>query len=104
MGTKNKSKRSKTKARSNDLHNISRPKLSSSKTCSLSPRKKRLRRILVLELNDFVALNNGQKGLIRYIGTVHFGKGEWFGIELTDGSVGRHDGKVGNQRYFKTAS
>ena len=56
------------------------------------------------EVNDYVSLTNKRKGLIRYIGTVHFGNGQWFGIELIDGSIGNHDGKVGKTRYFKTAS
>jgi len=55
-----------------------------------------------LSIDDHVSLTSGQKGYIRYIGRVHFGHGQWFGIELTDGTTGNHDGKVGTKRYFET--
>jgi len=46
-------------------------------------------------------------GHIRYIGTTHFAKGEWCGIELEDddGSTtrGRNNGCIGEHRYFTCA-
>ena len=93
----NKATRSKTNG--NDSNNQSRSRRKVKLSLSQSPAKQKR-----MDLNDYVLLTNKQRGLIRYIGNVHFGKGEWFGIELIDGSIGTHDGKVGNQRYFKTAS
>ncbi|KAG1048805.1 hypothetical protein G6F43_008828 [Rhizopus delemar] len=40
-------------------------------------------------------------GYVRYMGGVHFGKGEWVGVEL-DHRVGNCDGSVDGQRYFTT--
>ncbi|KAI8363901.1 hypothetical protein BD560DRAFT_403851 [Blakeslea trispora] len=42
-------------------------------------------------------------GYVRFIGGVHFGKGEWMGIELDHG-VGNCDGSIDGQSYFKTDS
>jgi len=43
---------------------------------------------------------NGMKAIVRYIGEVKFGKGEWVGLELTDGK-GVHDGNVLGVPYFE---
>eukprot|EP00042_Codosiga_hollandica_P020763 m.69051 g.69051 ORF g.69051 m.69051 type:complete len:496 (+) comp50031_c0_seq1:561-2048(+) len=42
----------------------------------------------------------GAKGTVRFIGTASFDSGLWIGIELRD-PIGRHDGIVQGQRYFK---
>ncbi|OBZ85104.1 Dynactin subunit 1 [Choanephora cucurbitarum] len=42
-------------------------------------------------------------GHVRFIGGVHFGKGEWIGIELDHG-VGNCDGSIDGQSYFDTDS
>eukprot|EP00485_Elphidium_margaritaceum_P010013 CAMPEP_0202691010 /NCGR_PEP_ID=MMETSP1385-20130828/5848_1 /ASSEMBLY_ACC=CAM_ASM_000861 /TAXON_ID=933848 /ORGANISM="Elphidium margaritaceum" /LENGTH=920 /DNA_ID=CAMNT_0049346351 /DNA_START=23 /DNA_END=2785 /DNA_ORIENTATION=- len=53
-------------------------------------------------LDDQVLLNQDREGIIRYIGTVHFIQGVMYGIELTNGSIGKHDGMVDDKRYFQT--
>ena len=98
-GNNNHSKKKKSKS----SHNSSSKKKKRSKT-DASDLKHSDNHPQEYELNDYVSLTNKRKGLIRYIGTVHFGNGQWFGIELTDGSTGNHDGKVGKTRYFRTAS
>eukprot|EP00483_Globobulimina_turgida_P005664 UN05674 len=106
----NKSKRSQTN--SHDMENLSPSKKKKKKSHSPSKKKKKKAHSSstsqlkdnIYQLNDYISLKNKRKGLIRYIGNVHFGNGEWFGIELMDGTIGNHDGKVGNKRYFKTAS
>jgi len=43
---------------------------------------------------------NGKKAIVRYIGGVKFGKGEWVGLEVVDGG-GVHDGTVMGASYFE---
>jgi len=42
---------------------------------------------------------NSKTAMVRYIGDVRFAKGEWLGLELTDGK-GVHDGSVLGVPYF----
>ena len=92
--------KTKSKSKSKSSHNSSSKKKKRSKTDASDLKHNEQK----YELNDYISLTNKRKGLIRYIGTVHFGNGKWFGIELIDGSIGNHDGKVGKTRYFRTAS
>lgn len=40
-----------------------------------------------------------KKGIVRYIGHVHFAEGIWLGVELRD-KKGKHNGIVKGERYF----
>jgi len=79
--------RSSIKSKENEMNNM---KLSNAKNCKYN-------------INDFVLLKKNRKGIIRFIGNVHFTKGTLYGIELKDGSFGKHDGMFRGQRYFQTA-
>ena len=46
-----------------------------------------------------VAMADGRCGAVRFIGSVHYARGEWVGIEL-DEPVGKNDGIVKGHRYF----
>ncbi|CAF0812338.1 unnamed protein product [Didymodactylos carnosus] len=54
-------------------------------------------------IGDRVSIRNGRDtmdvGIIRYFGSVQFGSGLWYGIELSQPN-GKHDGSVGGVRYF----
>eukprot|EP01083_Nonionella_stella_P140836 432752_1 len=50
-------------------------------------------------LGDTVELRSGKIGTVRFIGPVHFAKGNWIGVELHNAS-GEHDGAVRGVRYF----
>jgi len=52
-------------------------------------------------VGETVLLTRNRVGKIKFIGRTHFAKGPWYGIELTDKSVGNHDGMVDGRRYFK---
>ena len=39
-------------------------------------------------------------GILRYLGTTEFAKGDWAGVELSE-KLGKNDGSVGNKRYFQ---
>ena len=54
-------------------------------------------------INDRVILKKNREGIIRFFGKVHFSKNKMFGIELIDGSLGKHDGAIDDLRYFQTA-
>ena len=53
-----------------------------------------------------VLLSKDRMGIIRYVGPVpEQGQGNeviWYGVELTDGTVGYNDGMVKGSRYFQT--
>jgi len=55
---------------------------------------------LPYQIGDAVFLSREREGIVRYIGSVHFGKGIWCGIELVGGSVGTNDGEHAGRRYF----
>jgi dynactin complex subunit len=54
----------------------------------------------VLQLDDAVLLSTGI-GIVRYVGKIAGAKGQWLGLELTDGCVGNSDGMMKGKRYFK---
>lgn len=43
-------------------------------------------------------------GIVRFVGHIHHKEGTYYGIELTDGSIGNNDGSIGNTRYFEMES
>ena len=56
-----------------------------------------------LKIGERVLVNssNGTKvGILRYLGTTEFAKGDWAGVELSE-KLGKNDGSVGNKRYFQ---
>ena len=57
-----------------------------------------------LKLGTRVVVNSsggGSKlGVLRYLGTTDFAKGEWAGVEL-DEKLGKNDGSVAGKRYFQ---
>jgi len=54
-------------------------------------------------VEDNIALTKDRSGVIRYKGEVpELGEGIWYGVELTDGSMGHNDGAVKGKRYFQT--
>jgi len=52
-------------------------------------------------LNDIVRLRDNKIGEIKYIGSVNFGNGLHYGIELLDGNNGDNNGIVNGKEYFK---
>ncbi|ESN99789.1 hypothetical protein HELRODRAFT_138083, partial [Helobdella robusta] len=46
-----------------------------------------------------VGTKHPHTGTLRFIGTVHFKRGFWCGVELDD-ETGLHDGLVSGVRYF----
>lgn len=53
-------------------------------------------------MNDRVRLTDGREGIVCYIGKVHTYKGVWYGIDLIDGSIGKHNGTIDGQTYFES--
>ena len=43
---------------------------------------------------------NAKIGILRFMGTTDFAKGEWAGVELSE-KVGKNDGSVLGKRYFQ---
>ena len=43
---------------------------------------------------------NVKIGILRYLGTTDFAKGDWAGVELGE-KLGKNDGSVGGKRYFQ---
>ncbi|ETO32396.1 hypothetical protein RFI_04722, partial [Reticulomyxa filosa] len=52
-------------------------------------------------VDDRVELTENRKGVIKYIGKVHFAKDVRYGIELDEASAKGHNGTVGGQPYFE---
>ena len=50
-----------------------------------------------------VLVRGRHEGVVRFAGSVHYAKGEWFGVELAD-AVGKNDGAVKGRRYFDAAA
>jgi dynactin complex subunit len=53
----------------------------------------------VLQVNDRVVLQDGRRGIVKYIGLVSFAPGQWAGVRLLL-PTGRNDGSVDGRRYF----
>ena len=51
-------------------------------------------------IGDYVLLTNNRYGLVQYHGKTRFSIGYWYGIELIDATITRHNGMVLNKRYF----
>eukprot|EP01084_Bolivina_argentea_P260758 440465_1 len=51
-------------------------------------------------IGDHIKLTQDREGIIKFIGKVSFTTGIMFGIELLNGTAGKHDGKINNKRYF----
>ena len=54
-----------------------------------------------ISVGDRVCLIDGHEGIIRYVGKIHIHKGTYYGIELVDGSNGKHDGSLDGKKYFE---
>ena len=65
---------------------------------------KTLRKYDGYELNDKVALKKKREGVIKYIGRVKDKKSYWFGIEITNTQLGKHNGTLDGVEYFKAKS
>lgn len=68
-----KVKRSKT---SGDLHELKRSHKKKKRGKSLKVDTA----ISIYQVGDYVNLSTGQKGFIRYIGTVDFARGQWYAL------------------------
>ena len=51
-------------------------------------------------IGDYVLLTNNRYGLVQYHGKTRFSIGYWYGVELIDTTITRHNGMVLNKRYF----
>ena len=50
-------------------------------------------------VGDKVTIGGVKQGTVRFVGTLNFAEGEWYGIELDDGD-GKNDGSVEGIQYF----
>jgi len=59
-------------------------------------------RILRMKINigDEVELFGNQTGVMKFAGEVQFAKGNYFGLEYNDGSLGKNNGDVDQIQYF----
>merc|ERR1712228_98888 len=53
-----------------------------------------------MDCDDYVELENGNKGVIKFIGKTDFAKGELVGVEMETWDPDGHDGSKHNKRYF----
>ena len=44
----------------------------------------------------------GKIGKVRFVGAVHYGKGEWIGVAMKE-PVGKNDGTIKDVEYFACA-
>merc|ERR1719242_779146 len=51
-------------------------------------------------IGEYVYDGFGSLAKIKFIGECHKGPGIWFGIEFVDGTIGKHNGAIGGNRYF----
>ena len=51
-----------------------------------------------IKIGDRVLVSGSKAGVLRYIGTTDFAKGEWAGVEL-DEPLGKNDGTVAGKRW-----
>ncbi|KAF2197922.1 hypothetical protein GQ43DRAFT_466029 [Delitschia confertaspora ATCC 74209] len=54
------------------------------------------------KVGQSIELNDGRKGAIRFIGSIHVAEGEFIGVELY-APGGKNDGSVQGERYFSCA-
>lgn len=52
-----------------------------------------------LQIGDRVLIGGEKHGTLKYIGKIHMKEGIWCGVKLDD-PAGKHDGKIGETRYF----
>ena len=52
-----------------------------------------------LEVGGTCLVRGSQVGTVRYIGEVHYAKGDWVGVELEDGG-GKNNGTIKGKSYF----
>ena len=57
---------------------------------------------LGLEIGERVVTQEGNRGVLRYLGTTEFAKGIYAGIDLDEENTGRNDGSVNGIQYFVT--
>jgi len=57
--------------------------------------------IMRYQVDDRVLLKDNRSGIVKFIGTVKFSKGQWYGIVLDEAFTGKNDGEVKGKRYFK---
>lgn len=75
-----------------------RPRSGSATSINSTPRRPPASEIHV---GDIVESTDGsRRGVVTFIGATSFKSGEWVGIELEEGQVGKHDGSVDGERYF----
>jgi len=55
------------------------------------------------QLGDRVKLKRGRTGVVKFIGEVHFAKGQTIGLELDQWDPNANDGTAANRTYFKCA-
>lgn len=55
-------------------------------------------------LRDKVTLKKKREGVIMYIGRVKDKAGIWFGVEITNTQIGKHNGTFDGIEYFKCKS
>merc|ERR1719464_565458 len=51
-------------------------------------------------VGDCVEVSKSRVALIKYFGPLRGVRGEWYGIEFVDGSVGSHNGRFRDVLYF----
>jgi len=72
---------------------------------SKTPVKETKKETPLFAIGDEVLMSKDRMGIVRYVGDIpELGEGLWYGVELTDGSVGQSDGSVRGtgKRYFAT--
>ena len=64
----------------------------------------RLNAAAAVEVGKLCVVNNScQLGTVRFVGGVHYAKGEWVGVELEEGG-GKNNGTIKGTAYFSCAS
>jgi len=79
------------------------PKVEETKNEEKNPEELENTKIPIFNVSDEVVLTKDRMGIIRFKGRVpEMGFGIYYGVELTDGSVGHNDGQCKGVRYFQT--
>lgn len=53
-----------------------------------------------IAVGDSVLVHDKHRGVVRYIGTVHYSSGTWVGVEVEDSKIGKNNGLVKGVQYF----